>query len=146
MKNKGVKGFLLVGLLTLCCAVLTPVQGFAAVVNPNYQVFVANQAGTPVVDPISISVSFYDAAVGGTAVWSEAQTVTPDSGLCVVNLGATTPFTLDLSRPYYLGVSVAGAGELATRLSVPGMGAFSRAGDRANLQNFNVKYEWLNLE
>jgi hypothetical protein len=146
MKNKWVKGFMLTGLLALCSAVFTPAKGFAAVVNPNYQIFVANSAGTPVVEPISVTVTFYDAAVGGAAVWSENQTVTPDSGLCVINLGAGTPFNLDLSRPYFLAVNLAGAGELPTRLSVPGMGAFSRSGDKANTQNFNVKYEWLNLE
>jgi hypothetical protein len=146
MKNKKTRGLLFMGLLAACCAFLTPAQAFAAVMNPNYQVFVANLAGTPIVTPVSITVSFYDAAVGGSAYWSETQTVTPDSGLCVVNLGAVTPFNLDFSRPYYLGVSLAGAGELPTRLSVPGPGAFSKAGDKANTRDLNVKYEWLNLE
>ena len=146
MKSKRVKSLWFMGLLALCCTAFTPVKGFAAVVNPNYQVFVANLAGTPVGDPISITVSFYDSATGGSAYWSETQTVTPDSGLCIVNLGAVTPFSLDFSRPYYLGVSLAGAGELPTRLSVPGPGAYSRSGDKINTHDLNVKYEWLNLE
>jgi len=146
MKSKKVKNFLLLGLLALCCTVVTPAKGFCEVTNPNYQVFVANLAGTPIVDPIAVTVTFYDSAVGGAAFWSETQTVTPDSGLCVLNLGAVTPFNLDFSHPYYVAVNLAGTGELPSRISVPGPGTYSRSGDKINTHAVNVKYEWLNLE
>jgi hypothetical protein len=146
MKSKQVKGLLVMGLLALCCAVFTPGKVSAALVNPNYQIFVTDLAGTPIANPVSITVNFYDAATGGSAYWSETQTVTPDSGLCIVSLGAATPFNLDFSRPYYVGVSLPGAGELPTRLSVSGPGSYSRSGDKTNAHELNVKFEWLNLE
>lgn len=143
MRNRIVFGLLMLGLLAL--GSLAVPQSSLADMQAVYQVFVVDSEGTPASAPVSVTVSFYDAEVGGSPYWSETQTVTPDSGLCIVSLGATNSFNLSFDVPYYLGVQVGGQAESATRLAVPGPGSYSQAGADSNTQSLNVKYEWLDI-
>src|SRR5512136_3098407 len=57
----------------------------------NYQGLLLDSAGSPVADgDYELTFSIYDVATGGTALWSETQTVTVTSGLFNVQLGLTT--------------------------------------------------------
>ncbi len=66
----------------------------------------------------SFQFALYDAATGGTALWSETQAgVAVSEGLFQVNLGSTAPLTPDLfdGPARWLGVSFDGEAELAPR-------------------------------
>ena len=71
-----------------------------------------NSNGTPVADSSGNTVSFiiYNAASGGTALWTElwnssTSCVTTTSGLFNVVLGSWTPLTLPFDQQYYLEIS-----------------------------------------
>ncbi|UCE18045.1 MAG: hypothetical protein JSV84_14450 [Gemmatimonadota bacterium] len=79
-------------------------------------------SGSPLTGDHEITFRIYNAAEGGTALWSETSTVSCTNGLYNVILGLTTPITLDFDGNYWIGVQVAGAGELYPRyriVSVP---------------------------
>lgn len=145
MKNRLMKRFVSTALLTLC-VMAAPFTSLAGTQQAHYQVFLVDSAGTPVNAPVAVTVSFYDAAEGGTPAWSETQTVTPDSGLCIVSLGKVNPFNLTFNQPYHLGVKVETEPESTPRLAVPSPGSFSRAGAKINDRQLNVKYEWLDID
>jgi len=109
-----------------------------------YKVFLVDSEGTPASAPVSVTVSFYDSEIGGSPYWNETQTVTPESGLYVVNLGQTNPFNVPLDMPLYLGVQVDG-NEDGSRMALQGAGSFSQKGGSVNSQSLNVKYEWLDI-
>src|SRR5205085_1823810 len=56
--------------------------------------------------PVTLTLSLYTAPTGGTALWSENQTVTATNGLFSTSLGSVTPFppTVDFSQPYFVGI------------------------------------------
>jgi hypothetical protein len=128
MKNKAVFRLLVVGLFALV-SLAAPLAALAET-QAVYQVFLVNSEGAPVSAPVSVTVSFYDAASGGSPYWSETQTVTPESGQCIVNLGNGNPFNLSFDMPYYLGVQVEGGAEASPRLLVQGPGSYSQAGEK----------------
>lgn len=143
MKNRCVLGLFLLVMVALVS--LAAPQASQAGMQGVYQVFVVDAEGTPASAPVSVTVGFYDAETGGSPYWSETQTVTPASGLCIVNLGAVNPFNLSFDIPYYLAVQVGGLAESTARLAVQGPGSYSQAGADGNAQSLNVKYEWLDI-
>lgn len=143
MMKRLVSGLMVAGLLALFS--VTAPQISHAGMQAVYQVFLVNAEGAPVSEPVSVTVSFYDAASGGSSYWSETQTVTPESGHCVVALGNGNSFNLSFDIPYYLGVQVGAGAETTPRLLVQGPGSYSHAGGKINDQSLNVKYEWLDI-
>jgi hypothetical protein len=82
----------------------------------NYQGTLLDSAGSPVSDgDYSITFRIYNTDTGGTALWTETQTVTVTDGIFNVILGSTVPVTLLFDVPYWLGVSVGADPELAPR-------------------------------
>ena len=80
----------------------------------------------PVAGSTMFSFAIYNVATGGTATWTEAQTITLDSGYFSAQLGATTVFPATLfsaaAGTLYLGITVNSDPELSPRqplLSVP---------------------------
>lgn len=72
--------------------------------------------GGPLPGPARLEFRLYDAASGGVPLWTETHpAVVLASGVFSVQLGSATPLGLPFDRPYYLGVSVNGAAELAPR-------------------------------
>ncbi len=63
-----------------------------------------------------ILFKLYTAEVGGTAVWSETQTVQVVNGVYSVLLGAVNPLTAAFDVPYFLGTTLPGGPELIPRL------------------------------
>lgn len=91
----------------------------------NYQGRLTTAGGTAVPDgSYSVVFTIYDAATGGTIIWTETQSVTTSSGLFAVLLGSVNPVTDTVfnSDTRYLGTKVGADPELIPRtrlVSVP---------------------------
>jgi hypothetical protein len=72
----------------------------------SYQGRLLDAAGDPVDGVLSITFSLYDEAVGGTALWSESQSVVVGDGLLAVQLDVSP--TLFDGQALWLGILVAG--------------------------------------
>lgn len=83
----------------------------------SYQGIVTDDSGQPIQSGTRpMTFSLYDVETGGSSIWSETQPAVPLSdGLFSVQLGTVTPIVLPFDKPYWLGVNIAGSGELAPR-------------------------------
>ena len=84
----------------------------------NYQGVLSDLAtGDPVADgDYQIRFALYDVASGGTALWTETQTVTVENGLFSVLLGSVNPLSIDdFTGSTYMGVKVGADPEMTPR-------------------------------
>jgi hypothetical protein len=82
----------------------------------SYQGVLTDGAGTPVADgSYDITFAIYDAPTGGSALWTETNTVSVTGGLFGLTLGAISPIDLPFDGNYFLGLSVDGGDELSPR-------------------------------
>ncbi len=84
----------------------------------SYQGFLTDGVGDPVANgSYSVNFTIYDAASGGTALWSETQSVSTADGLFSVWLGAVTPIagTVFADSGRYLGIAVESDPEIVPR-------------------------------
>jgi microcystin-dependent protein len=117
--------FVLVGLMFLT---IMPFAGHAAVPEKiNYQGYLTNSSGAAVTGSVQMVFSIYNVDTGGTALWTETQTVTVTNGIYNVVLGATTPITLAFDTQYYLGVKVGTDSEMTPRRPLTSVGYALRA-------------------
>ena len=87
----------------LCWAVASPAQVPASI---NYQgVLRDGEENVPDGD-YQFTFSIYDVASGGTALWTEAQTLPVAGGVFSAVLGSVTTLDLSFGVPYWLGVAV----------------------------------------
>jgi len=85
----------------------------------SYQGVLADAGGNDVPDGnYALTFNFYDAATGGTALWTENQSVGVSKGIFNVILGSQNPLTLPFDRPYWLGVTIGADPELAPRIQL----------------------------
>jgi hypothetical protein len=86
----------------------------------SYQGLLRDGVGDPVADgAYSITFRLYDVEIGGTALWTETQTVTVADGVFNAKLGKVTPLsTLDFVVPYWLGISVGADPEMTPRVEL----------------------------
>jgi hypothetical protein len=85
----------------------------------NYQGVLTDAGGTAVSDgDYIIEFNIYDIASGGTALWTETDTVTVSKGIFSVVLGRWMALNLDFDEPYWLGMSVEGENELDPRVEL----------------------------
>lgn len=111
----------------LALALLVAITCMAQAAVPRtiaFQASVKTAAGLPINGDVSVTLSLYDVATGGTALWSEPKTVTAAKGVITTSLGEPTPFpsTVLFDRPYWVGVKVGADAEMVPRLplmSVP---------------------------
>lgn len=86
----------------------------------NFQGKLTNPDGTNVTDGnYSIVFSIYSVASGGSAIWTETQTVAVSNGIFQVNLGSVTalPGSIDFNTDnIYLGVKVGSDAEMTPRV------------------------------
>lgn len=82
-----------------------------------YQGRLASAGGIPVSATLSITFRLYDVPSGGTPLWTEIQSaIDVDGGNLAVELGSVTPLPASIwGRQLYLGVQVAGDGEMLPR-------------------------------
>jgi hypothetical protein len=83
----------------------------------SYQGLLTNTSGTPIPDgSVTLNLALYQVAEGGSAVWSETQTVEITSGLLTVYLGADTPLSQDLfDDQLWLGIAIDADPEMVPR-------------------------------
>ena len=85
-----------------------------------YQGRLKNSAGTAQTGSFTFIFRFYASTTGGSALWTETQTVTVDSGSFAVLLGSSTAFpaSLDFNAPLFLSTEVNGDGEMSPRITI----------------------------
>jgi len=83
----------------------------------SYQGVVTDSLRVPVPNgTYAMTVTLYDAATGGTALWNEVHpSVRTFGGLFDVMLGSITPLNLSFDKQYWLAVSVNGSADLTPR-------------------------------
>jgi hypothetical protein len=95
-------------------------NGFSQIPQtPTVQLFLTDNGGHPVADGIyDISVSLYTTETGGTALWTENQSVDVSGGLANITLGETSPLTVPFNNRYYAGIKIGSGTELTPRLTL----------------------------
>ncbi|MBS1903834.1 MAG: hypothetical protein JSS75_09035 [Bacteroidetes bacterium] len=86
----------------------------------SYQGYVLDGSQQPVTGSHAVTVKLYDQPNGGSALHSETFTTTITGGVLSVTLGSTTAIdaALGFDKPYWIGVSIDGAAELAPRTAL----------------------------
>ncbi|NIO86815.1 MAG: hypothetical protein GTN68_40335 [Candidatus Aminicenantes bacterium] len=97
----------------------------------NYQGMLTDAAGNPINGSRIIQFGIYNSASGGTALWTETQTVTVNNGLFNVLLGANTPIAVSVfdGGDKYLAVKVGTDAEMTPRKRLVSVGHAFRAYD-----------------
>lgn len=122
---------ILISLIFLTIVSLLALSDTHAVPNLiSYQGVLNDKDGHPISSTVSMTFKIYDVATGGTALWSETQSVQVSNGLFNVKLGAVsslppTIFTID---SLYLGIQVASDPEMTPRQQVTS-GAYAQKAD-----------------
>lgn len=86
-----------------------------------FQGRLTDSAGHPITTGSSVVFSLYTAATGGSAIWSETDSIAPSAdGLFATLLGSTTAFPAGVTfdQPYYLGVKVGANAEMTPRVAL----------------------------
>lgn len=97
-------------------ALLAPPALAAPPQTINYQGFLADAGGTPVTGTVGITFRLYNAASGGTALYTEVQpSIAVTTGIFNAMIGSTTPITLPFDVPYWLTVAVNADPEMSPR-------------------------------
>ncbi len=103
-------------LLALCLASLAAAQ---APTTMMYQGRLTNATGAPITSATSVVFSIYTVATGGTALWTETKSITPDAqGIFTVELGLTTPLTATMfasGAKMYIGIKAGTDAEMTPR-------------------------------
>jgi len=83
----------------------------------NHQGRLFDAAMAPVSGMHTLKFAVYGMATGGTALWTESQTLAFDGGYYATTLGAVTPFARDLfaGQTMYLGITVDDDAEMTPR-------------------------------
>ena len=84
----------------------------------NFQGYLTDADGTPIIGNRSMIFKLYTVASGGTAAWTETQTVTIANGVYNVRLGSVMPITLATSTQYYLAVTIGTDPEMTPRTAL----------------------------
>ncbi|ODU48121.1 hypothetical protein [uncultured Aquimonas sp.] len=103
--------------LALAAAVCASAASASAPATLAYQGRLADAGGNPISASLSITFRLYADPSGGTPLWSETQNaVDVDGGNLAVELGQVVALPRDLwGRQLYLGIQIAGDGEMAPR-------------------------------
>ena len=91
----------------------------------SYQGVLTDSTGSPKPDgSYSFTFSLYEAALGGSPVWSEIKTLNVKKGLFSTALGDQTifPDSVKFDKPYWLGIKVANDPELTPRIALTSSG------------------------
>jgi len=85
----------------------------------SYQGVLTDASGNPVPDGnYNLGFKLYDAAIGGTALWSESQSKTITNGMVDVILGSVNPLNLPFDKTYWVGISINQGPELSPRIQL----------------------------
>jgi hypothetical protein len=106
----------LLSLGLVCLCPVTQAQQFSHVLS--FQGRLCTTDGEPLPDgPYIVQFAMYEAQTGGTALWTESQSVTQVGGVFVAYLGSATPFPADLfaGGDRWLGIKVGDDAEMPER-------------------------------
>lgn len=120
MRNSRLLSRTVLGLATLA-GLLGSATGSAAVPSLlTEQGRLFDSSGNPQSGQLSFVFSVYDAETGGTALWTETQNLTLDSGYFSARLGDVTPIPASVfdGNARYLGVKVGTDAEMSPRQSI----------------------------
>src|SRR3989344_6810621 len=106
MKRAAYLIFALAFVLTLFLAArITHAQSVPTIIS--HQGRLLNSSNQPVTSNVSVEFKIYDALTGGTQVWTETQSITPDNlGFYDTFLGGVTALPSSLPNPSYLQITV----------------------------------------
>lgn len=106
-----------------------------------YQGRLTDSAGNPLSGSQTIVFKLYSVATGGTASWTETQTVTAANGLFNVALGSVTAFPAGLfsGADLYLGITVGTDAEMTPRQRITSVAYAQRAGVADNAAGLSNK-------
>ncbi|MBM4118673.1 hypothetical protein FJ251_13250 [bacterium] len=107
------------GLFTLALLLWVTAAAAAVPQTISYQGILRDSGGTIVADGnYNLSFRIYNVASGGSALWTEAQTLAVQDGVFNALLGSVTALALDFNSPYWLGVTIAANPELTPRIAL----------------------------
>ncbi|RLB86332.1 MAG: hypothetical protein DRH26_17430 [Deltaproteobacteria bacterium] len=102
----------------------------------NYQGNLTDNTGQPLSGTKQITFALYDVASGGTALWTETQTVTLKDGLFSVVLGSTKPLNADIfTGETFLGLKVESSAEMGPRQKLTSVAYALKSLEVVNLPN-----------
>ena len=102
----------------------------------NFQGYLTDLDGNPVPDgDYNISFAIYSALSGGSALWSESQTVTVTEGIYNLQLGQVNPLLAGIFEGQrFLGITVGADAEMTPRIPFTSVAYALKAGDADALQ------------
>ena len=75
----------------------------------NYQGYLTNPSGAAINNSaLSLTFKLYPGASGGTALYSETQSVIVSNGIFNALIGSSTPLNLSFDQPYFVGITIVG--------------------------------------
>jgi hypothetical protein len=125
--------FVHIGGLAMTALALSLIFGLIAIAPPlaqaeipryiNYQGKLTDANDDPVTDDVDVTVRIYDTETGGTALWTETQTVTVTRGVFSILLGNTIALSgLDFNSAYWYSVEIESDGEMTPRQRLTAVG------------------------
>ena len=132
------KDFFKILALIVMCRVGTSVGQIPQFIN--YQGMLTDGSGNPVDGARSIQFCIYDVPAGGTALWSETQTVTVQEGLFSVLLGSLSPipFAVFNGAETYLALKVGDDQEMTPRKRLVSVAYSFRANDADHVKGKDI--------
>ncbi|GMR21612.1 MAG: hypothetical protein BMS9Abin36_2214 [Gammaproteobacteria bacterium] len=102
----------------------------------DYQGYLTDSSGSPVNSSVNVTFLLYNVGSGGIALWGDTQSVAVNNGLFTVKLGGPgNPFPLGLfNAPLWLGIDVAGDGEMSPRITFSSAAFAHKADDAFTLE------------
>jgi hypothetical protein len=133
----------LIGLLSVLLAVLICSQiSYAQIPRMlSYQGVLTDSLGNPKPDgTYSLTFRLYDVESDGTALWTEAKTLSVERGLFSTNLGDQVVFdpSVKFDRQYWLSVQVGSGAELSPRIVLSAVG-YSLNSEKADTAQYARK-------
>ena len=127
--KKNLTHYLLITLIGIALLLsILPLPAHAAIPQKiNYQGYLTDPQGLPIDDTVSITFSIYSTLSGGSALWTETQSMTIHEGLFSAGLGNRNPLTLSFDTPYYLGITVGTDNEMTPRQALTSVAYAFRA-------------------
>ncbi len=127
-RNKSEKRFLISFIGVFLFLTIVPYPSHAAIPPTiNYQGYLTDAAGVPVNGTVQMVFSIYNVAVGGSALWTQTQSVAVAKGVYNVTLGGATLIALPFDVQYYLGVAVGADPEMTPRQALTSVAYAFRA-------------------
>jgi len=130
----------------LCLILLATAVLAAPPRTMNYQGTLTDATGLPVPDGnYTLTFRLWNASIGGTVVWSEAQSVAVDGGVFNVILGLVTPMNETFENQRWLGVQVGVDPELAPRTPLTSVPSAFNVVDGAAVTSLNGLADDVNI-